>query len=102
MSSDSPFMDLLEEDPRLGYYSYLPQFNLTPRQRQYAGNNYQDIFNEYLGALGQQIRQGQTPNLKWTDYLSQTPFTQRFSALSPEMRGQGDMQRFNPRTRWFI
>lgn len=100
--SEYPFTDLLNEDPRLGYQSYLPQFNLSQNQKKFFQNNYQDIFNEYLGALGQQIRQGQSPNLKFTDYLSQTPFTERYSSLSPEQRGETQQGRFSPRTRWFI
>jgi len=98
-----PYGDLFEDMPQLGFQTQLA--NMFPRsgqgsnQGRYWANRFGQVQNEYLGAVGQQLQSGQPPTLRFQDFLSQYPFTSRFSALPPEARGQVN-QRFNPRTRW--
>jgi len=98
-----PFMEFLEEDPgtRAGYFSFQDRFGQSPTQRNWFENQFSNIRNEFLGTLGQQIRQGQTPNAQFTDFLQAFPFSQRFSALPPSMRGAAT-SRFAPQTRFFF
>ena len=103
MPAASPFGDflrqLLEEEPRLPYNAALNTQNLSPNQRRWGQNAYNDIWGQYLGRLGQQIQGNQNPTLRFTDFLAETPFAERFAAQPQEFRGEFP-QRFSPRTRW--
>jgi hypothetical protein len=94
----------LEAEPRAAYYSTQaweqPEGFATrgqPARTWYQGQ-FGDVYNQYLGALGSQVRGGGAPSLSWADYLNNIPFTQRYAALSPEMAGRG-VRRFSPGTR---
>jgi hypothetical protein len=99
--SDNPFMDYLEQLPaEAAYYSgpTATSFMEGPLGAQrYYQNQFQNVYNEYLGALGTQARTGQGP-VRWTDWLEQQPFTERYAALTPEMAGR-TTRRFSPGTR---
>ena len=100
---NNPFIDYLESDPTAAYYS-----NPSPTaqrfmggsqgQQRYFQNQFQNIYNEYLGELGSQIRAGETPTMRWRDHLEDIPFTQRYAALSPEQAGRS-RRRYSPSTR---
>jgi hypothetical protein len=99
-----PFSDflqnILEEQPELPFFAGVGGLR-SPQQRRFFQGQFPNIFNEFLGRLGGQIQSGQTPNLRFTDFLSETPFTQRFASTPPSFRG--DFQsRFAPRTRSFF
>ena len=100
-TSGYPFLeDLFEEEPRLGYYSKIASFNpygQTKSLRQYYENAFQNVFNQYLGALGGQVRAGVDPTLRFGDYLEQFPFQQQFEGLDPGERG-AYTARYAPRT----
>jgi hypothetical protein len=102
--SGNPFLDytdILEVEPQSAYYSspsgtaFMGQ---SPGTRRYYQNQFQNIYNEYLGAQGDLIRGGALPSLKWADYLDNVPFTQRYAALTPEMAGRST-RRYSPGTR---
>ena len=103
MPENYPFSDfissVLEEEPRLPYYSYANQQAKSPGQRRFFESDFSNFYNQYLGQLGTQLMGGQDPTLKFTDYLGQTPFTERFSSLPPQLRGENP-SRYNPFTRW--
>lgn len=99
--SNWPWFDFLNESPEYAYFSQPGQSLFTPNQRRAFGNAYSDIYNEYKGALGQQIRQGEEPTLRFTDYLQNNPFITRFMQLPPETRGER-MDIFRPRTQWLV
>ena len=101
MATQWPFRDLFEDMPELGFYTQLyGQYRPQSRQAQYFGNQYGDIRNEYYGSLGQTVRGGGWPDLRWEDFLRSFPFTERYAGLPPQVRGMGE-GRFNPMTRWF-
>jgi hypothetical protein len=92
------FGDLLGEEPRAAFFSFQDQFGQrSPNQRRYFQNQFSNIHNEFLGKLGQQLRQGVMPQQTFTDFLGGLPFSQRFASLPPEMRG-GQQSRLSPRT----
>jgi hypothetical protein len=97
----NPFLDYLEYEPRAAYYD-APMgrsFREGSQGRQrFFQNQYQDIYNEFLGGLGEQIRGGERPTMRWTDYLANVPFTERYAALSPEQAGR-TTRRYSPSTR---
>jgi len=99
--SDNSFADFLTDYPQAAYYS-------SPRGTAFSGqsantqkyyqNQFQNVYNEFLGALAQQGRGGQDLTLRFADYLETTPFTERYAALPPQMAGRTTRQ-FGPGTR---
>ena len=81
--------DMLEYKPELAYYSSPAgkTFGKSPSRRQYFQRSFGDIYNQYLGALGSQIRGGGAPEMKFQDFLESDPFTKRYTSMTPEMRG---------------
>ena len=111
-NGDNPFADyldggsswgslLLEQLPQAAYFSSPTGQSFgagSPRQQRYFQQNYQDTFNQYMGALGQQLREGQSPNLSFQQFLEQDPWTSRYSQLPQAARGVNTGM-YNPRTR---
>ena len=99
--SDNPFMDFLELTPESAYYS-APAWGefaqQSPGTKRYYQNQFQDVYNEFLGALGSQIRGGGIPTKRWSEYLDEIPFAARYAALTPQMAGR-TTGRFSPTTR---
>jgi hypothetical protein len=117
--SNNPFMDFLDTDPAVAYYSSpraqafmlgMPSEGYDPIDPKDAGvlgsqgrqrffrNQYEDAYSEYLGSLGQQIRGGTAPTGSFADYLSDYPFTERYAALTPQQAGR-TTNRYSPSTR---
>lgn len=95
----------LEEHPESAYYAYQGQ-QRTPNQKKYFQDQFADVQNKYKGQLGQQIMGGGTPNLTFTDFLSQyfAPqggAEQEWGSMTPRQRGF-DYGRFAPATRWIV
>ena len=99
--SNNSFADFLTDYPQAAYYS-------SPRGTAFSGqsantqryyqNQFQNVYNEFLGALAQQGRGGQDLTLRFADYLETIPFTERYAALPPQMAGRTTRQ-FGPGTR---
>ena len=90
---------ILDENPQTAFFSFQNQFGQSPNQRRFIGNQFQDIHNQFLGMLGQQLRGGETPDLRFTDFLGDFNFNEQFRSFSPTQRGQGQ-RNFSPRTRF--
>ena len=101
LGANNPFIDYLDYDPVATYYSsptgqaFMGQ---SAGQERYYRGQYQDAYNDYLGALGSQIRQGAAPNMRFADYLEDYPFTERYAALTPQQAGRSTRQ-YSPSTR---
>jgi len=111
------FSDFLEERPDIAYYSFQDQLARTPSQQRFFENQFQNIQNQYLGQLGRQLRAGNLPRRRFTDFLTDygrpairggmdtvydvgpTPFQQAYYRSSPSRRGMYPSQ-FAPRTRF--
>lgn len=129
------FTNMLEYKPQLAYYSSptakkFTRAGTSPARQQFFQRSFGDIYNEYLGELGEQIRypstppmppdftaaggvspisptttsRGGLPTLKFQDFLKDDPFTRRYTRMSPEMRGQfgSERQRTSSPTTRFI
>ena len=109
------YTDLLQDQPQMAYQgavaSQFPQFDLMSRpqkrQRDYWGDQYSNIYNQYLGQQGQgltalaQGRQATTPMTTFSQYLENIPFTERYASLTPQQRGKGTRS-FAPSTRYLF
>ena len=98
LGRDNPFLAFLEEEPRAAYFGFQNLFGKTPARKNYYQNQFQRIYDEYLGTLGQQALGGQAPTTKFVDFMRAFPFTERYAQLPPSMRGEFP-GRFNPLTR---
>ena len=101
LSGMGDFSDyMLESSPAMAYFSAAPfQGTSSPAQRQYWGSQYGNISNEYAGALGTALKQG-TEAPSFVDLLSETPWTERYTSLSPALRPGGSFRRFAPQTQY--
>lgn len=90
MQNTSPFsLDMFEgigQGDRLIFESFLPT-NTNPVQRNQFSSLFQPTFNQFLGQLGSQIRQGKAPTLTFTDFLKGQFNPQR--ALLRQTNAQG-------------
>jgi hypothetical protein len=68
------------------------------KQRSYQ-QGYGDTFNQWMGALGQQVRSGADPTLTFESFLESDPWTSRYAQLPQGMRGVNTGM-YNPRTRF--
>ncbi len=70
------------------------------RARDYFADQYSNIYNEYMSKKGREYQQKVDPSKMTTfsDFLSEIPFTTRYSGLTPYQRGMST-QRFAPSTR---
>ncbi len=89
-----PFLDINTlEETGLGrsvlFESLRPQ-RLNAVQRRQFSSLFQPTFNQFLGQLGQQVRQGQAPTLQFNDFLQNQFNPQRqLLQFSPGGRSQG-------------
>ena len=93
---------LLETSPEAAYYSSPMGRTFgarSPRRQRYFQQNYQNVHNQYLGALGTAYRTGS----EWPDFTSfleqQDPWTSAYTSLPQQQRGVGSGL-YNPRTRF--
>jgi len=106
----NPWDDLLEKVPEAAYYSSPAGQSFassSPRQKSYFENQFSNIYNAYLGALGTQIREGGMPEMRFQDYLENTNpyqgnslFQARYGNLTPNQRGDYSAINLAPRTRF--
>ena len=90
----------LESTPQMAYYSAAPfQGGSSPAQQRYWSGQFGNVYNQYAGALGSSLRQGEEPP-SFVNFLNDMPWTQRYTALSPSLRPGGSFRRFNPATRY--
>ena len=91
--------NLEEEEPRLPYFASVGQQGRSPNERRVLSNLFGDVYNEYLGALGQEAQQGFMPQVGFQEFLAANPLSERYSAMAPSLAGRGTRQ-FAPTTRW--
>lgn len=94
-------LDILEEEPKAAFFGQQERFGRSPTQQQFWKGQFQDVHQEWLGRLGQQLLGGQEPNLRFTDFLKNFNFQQRFQSLPPSFRG-AQTARFAPPTRFMF
>jgi len=98
--------DILAEAPKATFFSFQDQFGGAPTQRRHFQGQFQDIYNQYLGTLGQQLRQDtqagrapSSPSASFLDFMGDFDFSQQFGQIPPSIRG-GTTGRFAPPARF--
>ena len=92
--------DILGESPQATFFSFQDRFGDGQNQRRFFQNQFTPIFNQFLGNLGQDLRQGQQPTDTFENFLENFNFGERFAGLAPSIRG-ATTQRFAPPARFF-
>lgn len=99
-------------EPKAAYYSAAPfgtgataaspfGGGYAPAAQNYWSGQYGNVMNQFLGQAGRRMRAGGDPSdLSFVDFLSDYPWTQRYSALSPRLRPGGGTSRFSPAARY--
>jgi hypothetical protein len=111
MAQGDFFSDWLESDPRFAYYSSAPfggeitsgspfGGGYSPAAQNYWSGQYGNVVSQYEGEMGRSIRAGEMPSLTFTDFLTNYPWTERYTSLGPGMRPGGRSSRFSPSTRF--
>ena len=106
---------VLGYEPQAAYYSAAPfgtgasaaspfGGGFSPAAQSYWSGQYGNIMNQYLGEAGRSYRGGKPgdptpPFTKFTDFLEQYPWTERYTALTPRGRPGGSTARFTPSAR---
>ena len=106
------YTDMLEADPQMAFMGEVAATDfggtgmtapMQQRAREYTQGQYQNIYSDYMGDQAKQMRSGTDPSQlqSFTDYLEKNPFTNRYSALTPQQRGVSN-RRFAPSTRFIF
>jgi len=102
---------ILPYEPQVAYYSAAPfgggttqaspfGEGFSPAAQQYWSGQYGNVYNQFMGDVGRSYRRGEEPAMSFVDYLDQYPFTERYTALGPQMRPGSRTARFSPATRY--
>ena len=91
--------DILGEAPEATFFSFQDQFGKSANQRNFFQSQFKPIFNQFLGRLGQDIKQGEAPTRTFEDFLGSFNFGQEFARLPPSIRG-ATTSRFAPSARF--
>ena len=102
---------VLPYEPQAAYYSASPfgegasaaspyGGGFAPAAQQYWAGQYGNVMSQYMGDVGRSLRKGEEPSMTFSEYVDQYPFTQRYSALGPQMRAGGRTSRFSPSARY--
>ena len=79
------YSGMLEADPSLAYMGEITETDFSgtkpmqKRAKDYFGRQFGNVYNQYLGQLGSEYKQGTDPakQTTFTQFLEQQPFTQR-------------------------
>ena len=101
MALNSVFAGFLEEEPRAAFFGTLASktgdaFQDTAARRRQAQDIYGQALGDFYGKLGEQIMSRQAPTMKFTEFLQDMPFTERFAQQG---RQYNELSRYRPRTR---
>ena len=93
------FMGALSRTPYSSFNTTAPQ---QQRYQDYWQNQYSNIYNQYLGKRGQEMK-SRTDPAKWTTFSQfleqQAPYAAQYAALTPQQKGTST-RRFSPSTRF--
>ena len=95
----NPFLDLLEERPDIGYQGFLKDQGFKRSKKDFLRNRFSDVQNRYFSELGSQARQGEAPNKRFDDFLSNFNFDEFYGSFSPSSKGRTRGNLLG-RTRW--
>ena len=97
------FPGILEAQPRLPFFSQLnQQQGLSPNQRTFFESQFDRIFNQFTGVLGQNIQSGNDPSEfpTFEIFIQDFDFERDFLSRPPSLRFGGGTSRFAPPTQF--
>ena len=105
---DPDFM--LQGAPKETYFSFQNQFGGDASRKRYFQGQFQNIFNEFLGRLGEQVKTPltdpntgqsltQNPTLTFEDFLQEPETFNQIRGVAPSIRG-ATAARFAPPARF--
>jgi hypothetical protein len=95
----NPFADFVETEPDIPYQGALARANLTPNQLRTFRGQRQNIFNQFLSQLDEQMRAGQMPSARFSDFIGGFDFPREYQRFAPSDRSGAGISRFAPPTR---
>ena len=95
------WQDWLAATPEASYFGVLANRRFTPAQSSYWGGQYGNIYNRFLGQLGQTAMGGRMPTQTFGGFLGQYPWQQQWMNLPRWQRGFRESA-FSPSMRWLI
>jgi len=95
----NPFADFVETEPDIPYQGALARANLTPNQLRTFRGQRQNIFNQFLSQLDEQMRAGQMPSARFSDFIGGFDFPREYQRFAPSDRSGAGIGRFAPPTR---
>ena len=94
----NPWLDWLEDYPQAAYGAYQPKTGSRSFLDYWRGQQ-SNVYDQYMGQLGQMAKAGQAPSMNLTDYLGSYPWLQKWFEQSPQQRGERPSL-FSPNVRW--
>ena len=85
MALDNIWSYWAEENPQALYGAMIP--STTPAIQKYWGNQYGDVWQNYMAKLGKMALGGNPPSLNFSEFLGTYPFSQYWNQMSPAQRG---------------
>jgi hypothetical protein len=86
----------LIDNPDVAYRGFLGNLgNRSNNFLDYFKNNYNNVYGDYMGKLGQQALSGQAPSMNFLDYLTGYNFNNAYNSLSPTNKGFRPSARVN-------
>ena len=106
MTTQNPWLEFLEQEPgtKAAYYSYGNQFagrGGKPQQKFYQ-NSFIDLYNQYVGTLGTQVRGGLMPTGSWNDYLGGFNFNDWYKQQTTAEQRNPQAGGLVPQARWDV
>lgn len=105
MTMQNPWAGFLEAEPKTAYFSYGDRFGGptgSQRQRNFFQNQFSEIYNQYLGRLGAQVRAGQVPTEQWNDYLGGFDFNNWYQNQTTAQERNPRQNQLVPQTTWMV
>lgn len=96
-NNTNPWGMWLEDYPGALYGASIPQG--TPSFMDYWKGQYGRVQQDYMTSLGQMAMAGEPPSMRFSSFLQQYPFMQRYNLMSPRQRGI-NRGRFAPSLSW--
>ncbi len=88
----------LEDNPQTLYSGMFP--TTSPTMKNYWGNQFGGVWQDYQGKLAKMALGGQPPSLNFSEFLGNYPWSEYWNQLSPSAQGQRTS--LNPSYRWRV
>ena len=85
-NTSNAFSDIGEFEPDIPFFGAQERANLTPNQAEFFKTRRNEVFNRFQSVLDQQIRSGQAPTARFTDFVNDFDFDREFNQSGAAQR----------------